>query len=63
MLDVISRFVFLFVRLQGVGNPSEGEYLNHPLTYKPICLYNSINAWSKTGVVAAFFLNNGQNED
>lgn len=39
---------------------SEGEYMNHSLTYKHICLYN---ARSKTGFVAAFFLNNGRNAD
>jgi hypothetical protein len=49
--------------LQRVGCPSEGEYLNHSLMYKCIFLYNCINAWSKTGIVAVFFLNNGRHAD
>jgi hypothetical protein len=54
------RKTYSLYDLQRFGSPAEGDYLNHCLTYKHICLYNSINAWSKTGIVAVFFLNNGR---
>jgi DNA polymerase epsilon subunit 1 len=46
--------------LQRVVTPSEGEYLHHSLKYKRIFLYTSINARTKTGVVAVFLMSNGR---
>ena len=58
-----SRKSYALSDLQRVGCPSEGEYLHQQLSYKRIFMYTSINARSKTGVVAVFMMNNGRGSE
>lgn len=58
-----ARKTYSLLDLKRVARPTEGEYLHQSLSYKRVFLYNSVNARSKTGVVAVFILSSGKASD
>jgi DNA polymerase epsilon subunit 1 len=58
----IGRKPYSLNDLRRVDTPAEGEYLHRSLTYKRMFLYVSVNARSKTGIVALFMLGDGNGQ-